>query len=91
MNGIRTVNIARSRGTEQPALCLLCPKPVGAYRNATFWLVTPEAPRPVHTIGGAICPACARLPDLNARAVAALKLVWPTARQIEVANAVGHA
>jgi hypothetical protein len=68
----------------QPALCLTCPAPLRTLPGVTFCCVIPEVARPQHALGSAVCPACAVLPDLEKRAMLALRQIWPNLREISV-------
>lgn len=67
-----------------PVLCLCCPRPVRHVPDVIFCVVVPEVGHPNQALGCVICPACAREPGLNARALKGLRAVWPQIRQIEV-------
>jgi hypothetical protein len=84
-------NLIQAVAVGRPPSCFTCRRPMMTYREASYCLITPHTDGPVPILTAVICPACARLPDLNACATAALTLIWPSARKIEISNAVGHA
>jgi hypothetical protein len=68
----------------RPALCLTCPTPLRALRGLLFSVVVPEVTRASHALASALCPKCAALPDLEKRAMIALRQIWPDLREISV-------
>jgi hypothetical protein len=75
----------------RPPPCFVSARPMMTYHDTAFCVIVPHAPGSVHTLTGVVCQNCTRLPDLKARAVTAMRLIWPNARKIEILNALGHA
>jgi hypothetical protein len=67
----------------KPMLCLTCPTPIRSARGLTFAMTVPAIDGPRHALGSAVCPACAARADLESRALAALRGIWPDIRAIE--------
>jgi hypothetical protein len=84
-------NLIAGVAVGRPPPCFVCARPMMTYRDTAFCVIVPHAPGPAHTLTGVVCQDCTRLPDLKARAATAMRSIWPNARKIEIADAVGHA
>jgi hypothetical protein len=72
-----------------PRLCLTCPTPLRRLPGLTFTVVVPEIVSPHHALGSAVCRRCAALPDLEKRAMVALRQIWPDLQPLIVTHPNG--
>jgi hypothetical protein len=76
---------------DKPRLCASCTNALSDIAFSVV-LVTPEREDPTNALGMGICAECATtIPDINAKAVEALKRIWPNSRGFTVDHPAGRA
>lgn len=74
-------------------LCACCPRPLLPRTPFAIVVATPHRRDPASALSLAVCERCAIEPDeIRAKAMSALKRIWPDGRMIEVhPGPAGHA
>ena len=79
----------RSAPRRLPMLCASCPRPLKRGRYA-FGIALPASDNPTHGLALAVCTRCATdRGDVQAKATAALRRVFPDLRPVTVTHAAG--
>ena len=72
-----------------PMLCATCPRPLRGSRYS-FGVALPDSDRPTHGLALAVCTRCAtERGDIQAKATAALRRVFPDLRPVTVTHPTG--
>jgi len=79
----------RSAPRRLPMLCAACPRPLKRGRYS-FGIALPASDNPTHGLALAVCTRCAvERADIQAKATAALRRVFPDLRPVTVTYAAG--
>lgn len=79
---------------KRPMLCACCPRPLLRHTPFAVIVATPNWEDFAKCLTLGVCQKCAvELDDIHARAMEALKRIWPDARPIDITSphAAGHA
>lgn len=73
-----------------PVLCASCPRPIRTKSHFAFILALPKNGNPANALSLAVCARCAVDPaEIQAKAVTALRKLWPDMRQVEITHSAG--
>lgn len=75
-----------------PACCMSCCRPVVSEDAFSVVLGVPHRADPHKAVASVMCADCATdLDEIQAKAIASLKALWPEIRPIRISNQAGHA